>query len=138
MRDEAGGQDGVGVAIVTMGKPPDAADFCRRAKVPFVCLSDPARTSYRAFGLRRGSLSDVMGPAVLLPSLRAAAKGHFVGRPVDDVYQLGGLFVIGADGRIGYARYPRNSGDNPSDGTIRRIVAEAQAVRPPTPNPGGV
>ncbi len=129
LRGEAGNQQDVAIAVVTMGTPQEAAAFCQQAKLPFTCLSDPARTSYRAFGLRRGSLNEVVGPASVLSGLRAAAKGHFVGRPVNDVYQLGGLFLISTDGRIRYARYPRHSGDNPPAGEIRKVLAGAQRAK---------
>lgn len=122
MRDEAGNQQQLTVAVVTMGTPAETSAFCAGAHLPFTCLSDPSRASYRAFGLRRGSLNDLIGPAAMLAGLRAAAKGHFIGRPVNDVYQLGGIFLIGRDGCIRYARYPRHSGDNPPTGEIRRLV----------------
>jgi len=122
LRDETGQQRVVAVAIVTMGKPEAAAEFCHVHRLPFTCLSDPERGSYRAYGLRRGTIGEVIGPGPILAGLRAAAKGHLIGRPVDDVYQLGGLFVVGTDGLIRYARYPRHSGDNPPHGEISRIV----------------
>lgn len=112
------------VALITMGKPPEAAAFCRAQRLPYTCLSDPARRSYRAFGLRRGTTADVMGPAPMLAGLRAASKGHFVGRPVDDVYQLGGIFLVNTDGRLGYARYSRHAGDQPAAGELRRAVSQ--------------
>ncbi len=122
MRDEAGNQQDVTVAVVTMGKPDEAAAFCQAAKLPFLCLSDPGRASYRAYGLKRGSTMEVIGPAPALAGLRAAARGHIVGRPVGDVYQLGGIFKVGTDGTIIYARYPRHSGDNPAAGEVRRLA----------------
>jgi hypothetical protein len=123
LRDETGQQRAVAVAIVTMGKPDAAAQFCHAQRLPFTCLSDPGRHSYRAYGLRRGTIGEVMGPRPMLAGLRAAARGHFIGRSVDDVYQLGGVFVVGTDGLIRYARYPQHSGDNPPAGEISRIVA---------------
>jgi hypothetical protein len=125
LRDEAGVREDTAVAVVTMGTPGETAAFCKQVRLPFICLSDPSRASYRAFGLKRGGVNEVMGPAPALAGLRAAAKGHFVGRPVNDVYQLGGLFLIDADGRIRYARYPRHAGDNPPPGEIRRVISLA-------------
>ena len=128
MRDEAGDQRDVTVAVVTMGKPDEAAAFCRSERLPFLCLADPARQAYRAYGLRRGSMTDVLGPASVMAGLRAAAKGHFPSVPVGDVYQLGGLFLIEQSGRVRYAYYPRDSGDHPPAGEIARVVARAGAV----------
>ncbi|HLZ69320.1 MAG TPA: peroxiredoxin-like family protein [Dehalococcoidia bacterium] len=123
MRGEIGERDDVGVALITMGKPAQAAEFCREQRLSYTCLSDPARNSYRAFGLRRGSTADVMGPGPMLAGLRAASKGHFVGRPVDDVYQLGGSFLVDTAGRIAYAHYPRHAGDQPAAGDLKRAVS---------------
>jgi hypothetical protein len=129
LRDEVGNRKDIAVGLVTMGKPDEAASFCRRERLPFRCLSDPARAAYRAFGLRRGSTNEVMG---LLPAsayLRAASKGHFAGLPVGDVYQLGGVFVIGTDGAVQYARYPRHAGDHPPPGEVARVTADAAKPR---------
>jgi hypothetical protein len=111
-----------------MAKPAEAGEFCRRQRLPFRCLSDPARTIYRAYGLRRGSANEVMGPATVMAGLRAAARGYFPSVPVQDVYQLGGVFLIGTDGEVRYTHYPRHAGDHPPPGAIRRAV-EQQAGR---------
>ena len=123
MRGEIGDHAAIGVAIVTMGRPAEADGFCRAAHLPYCCLSDPARASYRAYGLRRGGANDIFGPTVLAAGARAALRGHFVGVPVGDVYQLGGVFLVNSDGRIGYAHYPRHAGDQPPAGTFARLAA---------------
>jgi hypothetical protein len=38
------------------------------------------------------------------------------------VYLLGGIFLIGADGRVQDAHYPRHVGDRPASGAIAGIV----------------
>lgn len=123
MRDELATSTTIAVAVVSMGGPEVAHEFCARQRLPFICLSDPSRASYRAYGLRRGARMDVFGPATLPAGLRAAAHGHFVGRPVGDVYQLGGTFLIGRDGIVRYARYPKHAGDHPAAAELRRVVA---------------
>ena len=106
-----------------MGGPQTAREFCERQRLPFTCLSDPSRASYRAYGLRRGRLMDLVGPASLAAGLRAAAHGHLVGAPVGDVYQLGGTFVIGAGGTVRYARYPTHAGDHPSASELKQAIS---------------
>ncbi len=125
MRGEIGERDDLTVALITMGRPAEAAAFCRAQRLPYRCLSDPARRSYRAFGLRRGTPIDVMGPGPAIAALRAAGKGYFVGRPVGDVYQLGCIFLVTTDGRIAFARYPSHAGDQPAPGDLARVVAQA-------------
>jgi len=124
VRGEIGERDDLHVALITMGKPSEAAAFCRAQRLPYACLSDPARRSYRAFGLRRGGVAEVMGPAPAIAALRAASKGHIMGRPVDDVYQLGGIFLVNTDGRIAYARYPRHAGDQPAAGELQQAATK--------------
>jgi len=55
-----------------------------------------------------------MGPATLPRGLQAARKGHFIERPVGDVMQLPGTFIIDRDGIVRYARYARHSADHPA------------------------
>jgi AhpC/TSA antioxidant enzyme len=125
VRDEVGGEAGVTVGIVTMSSAHEASIFCQGQRLPFQCLADSPRSAYRAYGLRRGTLTEVMGPQTLLPLARAAAKGHFPGVPVGDVYQLGAIFLVGTDGRIRYAHQARHAGDHPPGGELGRVVAQA-------------
>jgi hypothetical protein len=125
LRGEIGSRTDIAMVVATMGKPKEAAEFCRRERLPFRCLSDPSRALYRAYGLRRGSVSEIMGPGPVMAGLRAAAKGYFPSAPVQDVYQLGGLFLIDAEGVVRYAHYPRHAGDNPPPGAIKRAVEHA-------------
>lgn len=105
-----------------MGRPDQAAAFCRELRLPFTCIADAGRESYRAYGLRRGTAGDLFGPASLAAGARAMLRGHFVRTPVGDVYQLGGIFMVGTDGRIVHARYPRHAGDQPAAGLIAGLV----------------
>ncbi len=107
--EEAGGR----IVAVTQGDPQQAQALCDRFSVPFPCLADAERKTYRAFGLKRGSLSEVVGPAAIARGMEAAAKGHFVERIVGDAFQMPGTFIVDVDGIVRYARYARHSGDHP-------------------------
>lgn len=113
-----------------MGSPEEADSFCRAERLPFRCLSDPDRSAYRAFGLRRGTALEVIGPEPLLRGLRAAARGYFPRMPVGDVYQLGGVFLIDREGSVRYAHYPRTSADHPPAGELRRQVDQLARAAP--------
>lgn len=110
-----------------MGTPEEAAAFCRRQRLPFRCLSDPARAVYRAYGLRRGTRSEVGGLRTAPAYLRAMVRGHLPGRPVGDVYQLGGVFLIDRGGTVRYAHYPRHAGDHPPPGAITGAIMHVLA-----------
>jgi peroxiredoxin len=98
---------------VTQGDPQQAQSLCDRFHAPFPCLADPQRESYRAFGLKRGSWWEVVGPATFPRGLQAASKGHFIERPIGDVMQLPGTFIIDRQGIVRYASYARHSADHP-------------------------
>ena len=99
---------------VTQGDPKQAQALCDRMRAPFPCLADAQRATYKAFGLKRGSVWEVMGPAAIAHGFEAAAKGHFVERVVGDAFQMPGTFIIDRAGIVRYARY----GDADLSGTV--------------------
>ncbi len=98
---------------MTQGNPQQAQALCDRFRAPFPCLADPQRAGYKAFGLRRGSWWEVIGPAAIARGMEAARKGHHIERAIGDVMQLSGTFIIDREGIVRYARYGRHSGDHP-------------------------
>ena len=57
-------------------------------------ISDPDQALYRAFGLRKGNLWQIMGPFVWLRVLRAGRIGTRVGKAVGDMWQMPGVFLL--------------------------------------------
>jgi len=57
-------------------------------------VSDPTKRFYHAFGLKRGSFKQTLGPQAIACGIRASAKGHFVTKPTADVWQMPGLFIV--------------------------------------------
>jgi peroxiredoxin len=96
--------------------------FCRKRKVPFDCLGDPEREGYHAVGLERGSAKEYVGPQLAKGFLRAARHGAFPGRPVGDVAQRPGTFVVATDGTVAYAHYHKDSSDNPDTEELLEVV----------------
>jgi len=94
------------VAAVAPGSATRTRQLCDGHRIPFRCLADPDCEAYRAFGLERGSIAQIMGPDVMLKTMRSLFRGNF-GPPGGDVFQLGGAFVIGKDGiiRLAYATH---------------------------------
>ena len=107
---DAGGD----VVVVTMGSPEQVAAFRQRLSLPFPCLADPDRQAYEAFGVPRGTINQVAGVSVWGAGIKALARGG-LGKPVGDVQQLHGSFVIDRDGTIVYRRLPHNSADRPTN-----------------------
>jgi peroxiredoxin len=116
LRDDRGrfAAAGAAVALIGLGRPEHAASFCQQRDVPFACLTSPDRSAHLAYGLRRGSLNQVAGPAIWLPWLRNELTGKRQGRfGQGDPAQLPGTFVVGSDGVIRFAHRGRRSSDIP-------------------------
>ncbi len=98
-----------------MGSPASVGEFCEQRAVPFGCLADPDRTAYRAFGLTTGGMSKLINPGSVLKGVKLYAKGMTTGLPHagQDIRQMPGTFVIWPGGRIRFAHYNADAGDNP-------------------------
>jgi len=57
-------------------------------------VSDPERTLYRAFKLRRGRLGQLLGFRVWYRGVEAAMHGHWPGWPQGDGFQMPGIFLL--------------------------------------------
>jgi hypothetical protein len=75
-------------------------------------IDDQAGVLYRAFGLGRGSLWQVAGPAVWWRGVQALWSGHKVGQPGGDVLRMPGVFLIRA-GQVLKSFRHRSSADRP-------------------------
>jgi peroxiredoxin len=100
--------------------------FCRKRGVPFDCLGDPEREGYHAVGLERGSAKEVVGPQLIGGWLRAARHGAMPGIPKGDTAQRPGTFVVDADGKVAFAHYNKDSGDNPDTSVLLEVVRGLQ------------
>lgn len=109
--------EGAGTRIVLVHMLPDeqAAKFFAEYGLGDVDrISDPGQEVYRAFGLGRGGIGQVMGPRTWWRGFKAVVlKGHRPGRPVGDIYQLPGVFLL-VDGRTIRSFRPENSSELPN------------------------
>ncbi len=120
MRGEQEGFEsrGARVALVTMGDPEQTSGFCESQSVPFICLSDPEKKSYAAFGLQRGGAREMLSAKNLIRGARTMLKGNVGGRPIGDTLQMPGAFVLDGDGVVRYAHYHREISDNPPNSEL--------------------
>ena len=84
-------------------------------------IADPRRRFYNAFGIRRGSLTQlVASPGVILAGARAMAKGNIQGQTVGDTAQMPGLMLV-QEGCIVWQHRFRHAGDHPDWGQIGKL-----------------
>jgi peroxiredoxin len=104
------------VAIVTQAGPEAARAFCAEFAPETLCLCDPERTVYHAYGLERGNLlQTALAPKVIASVAKAGAKGYHLEMPPSgqDAMQMPGIFVIGMDGRVRLPYYYDDIADHP-------------------------
>jgi peroxiredoxin len=87
---------GARLVLVHMGTEENSLGFFRKYGLQEVPrLSDPERALYRAFGLKRGSLTDLFGPKVWWRGFQAGILGrHGMGHRVGDAFQMPGVFLL--------------------------------------------
>jgi peroxiredoxin len=107
-------RNGARMVLVHMGSEEQGARFFARyglSDVPRV--SDPDRALYRAFGLPRGTFSDVIGPKVWWRGFQAGVLGrHGVGKLAGDGFQMPGVFLL-FHGEIVRSYRHQSAGDRP-------------------------
>ena len=116
-------QSGAKMALVHMSTPESFAAFAGRyglGEVP--AISDPERRLYRGLGLRRGTLSQLLGWSVWGRGARAFFSGHRVGMPAGDGTQMPGAFLI-RDGRVVRRFLHATAADRPDYAELCRIPA---------------
>jgi len=115
---------GFTLAIITQGKPTETSAFCTLYAPGILCLSDPDRRAYQAFGLGRGSLTQTVLSQRVWQANERVKKGKGwkpeLAPQGQDTMQMSGLFIIGSDGRIRLPYYYDNIADHPPVELLRK------------------
>jgi peroxiredoxin len=127
---QAGGE----ALLVVQAAPKLLAAHLQRRPLPFPAVADPSRAAYRAFGLERTSWARMLRPGVVFGYLRLIFRGWRPRLPsgAEDVLQLGGDFVLDAEGRLRYAHRSADPMDRPGVDVLLGAI-RAAAERTPKP-----
>ena len=88
------------------------------SKAPSVqAIADQDGQLFAAFGLGRGSLMQLVGPAVWWRALVALLKGNFVGKPSGNETQMPGAFLVNGKS-VTWQHVAGNAGDHPKIAAI--------------------
>lgn len=108
---------GLSLAVVTQGTLDQTKGFCAERAPGILCLSDPERKVYAAFGLERGTLRQTFLSAQVWKSNRKLKKTRGwnteLPPPGQDSMLMSGTFVIGSDGLVRLPYYYENIADHP-------------------------
>ena len=112
------------VLVVSFTPPAKMRPFLEKHPLPFRTVSDPDRTAYRAFALGRTSVRSFLRPVVLWRYLKGMLRGYGPVKPEDDdLLQLGGDFLIDAQGRLAWAHPSRDPTDRPSAAELQSAMS---------------
>jgi hypothetical protein len=117
------------VLFFFQGTPDQGAEFFRRHWPDARAVSDPELFFHEAFGARRGSLRQLLGPRVWFPALRALFKGNLPGRIIGDARVMPAMLLVRSD-EIVWRHNFRHAGDHPeycAFGTKAPIVVPARS-----------
>jgi peroxiredoxin len=108
---------GLELAIVSHASAEATKQFCDQRAPGIICLADPDRTAYHAYGLYQGNFwQTLLSPRIWSSNRRLAkTKGYKpeMPPPGQDAYQMSGVFIIGTDGRIRLPYYYEDIADHP-------------------------
>jgi hypothetical protein len=114
----------VALAAVGSGSPESARAFVQDFQFEGEMYVDQDLKAYRAFGLHRGVLK-TLGLASLAKGLSAMHKGFRQGPSQGDLWQQGGLFVVGPGNRLRFAHRDRFAGDHADLGEVIDVLTDA-------------
>ena len=77
-----------------MGSPDAGERFFDKRWPEARAVSDPTKALYAGFGLERARASQLFGLKTFVAGLKAAARGHGIGRPVGDPIMMSGWFLV--------------------------------------------
>jgi peroxiredoxin len=108
---------GLSLAVVTQGTPEQTKDFCAERAPGILCLADPEKSAYTAYGLGRGTLRQTFLSAQVWRSNRRLKQTRGwnteLPPPGQDSMLMSGTFVIGPDGLVRLPYYYENIADHP-------------------------
>lgn len=108
--------EATGARLVFIGQatPRHAAHFRRKYSPDVPVLADESRESYKAMGLRRGTVGQLIGPKSVAKGLvrTATNPGVLQGKVIGDAAQLGGSFIVLQSGEIAWSHVAQDASDN--------------------------
>ncbi len=102
---------GVSLVAIGSGSPDGARRFMEKLGFAAEMYVSPDLGAYRAFRLERG-IWKTLGPASLVRGIRAMIQGFRQGRPDGDLWQQGGVFVLGPGETLLFQHRNASAGDH--------------------------
>jgi hypothetical protein len=109
------------ILIIAQGSVDQSRAFFAERWPEARAVADPRRRFYNAFGIGKGSLTQLASPGVLMAGARAIAKGNIQGQTIGDAAQMPGLILV-QDNCIVWQHRFRHAGDHPDWGQVGKLA----------------
>ena len=116
---------GLQVVVVTFQGQAVARAYAKETKLAWPILVDESLELYGAYGMGRGRIRDVLGPASWLAYAKLMLRGRRPRAPAGDPYQLGGDVLIDPEGIVRLHHVGSGPADRPEVERMLEIVREA-------------
>lgn len=113
----------VQIKVVSFAKPEVLKTYVNNFSWQFPVYSDTERKAYHQLSMKRGNKLSMIHPTTLASYARVLLKGYKVEKPTDDVYQMGGDFLIDSEGILRYAHPSKRPDDRPSVKTLLKEIS---------------
>src|SRR5687767_9593870 len=120
---------GAGIVFVHGASAEEAAPWFSKYGLDGVTvISDPELTHYRAFGLRRTRVTDMVAPKVWVRGAASALSHGFGSQTIEMMRQLPGVFVVQGSEVLAEYRH-QTAADRPDYlGLIRSAISDQQST----------
>lgn len=109
------------ILIIAQGSVDQSRAFFAERWPEARAVADPRRRFYNAFGIGKGSLTQLASPGVLMAGARAIAKGNIQGQTIGDAAQMPGLILV-QDNCIVWQHRFRHAGDHPDWSQVGKLA----------------
>lgn len=115
------------VAGISFAQPAIAWETAKKMQLSFPLLSDPEKSFYRYFNLASANWGNFLRPEVLLGYLSRIVQGWMPLKPRqgDDIFQLGGDFILNGAGETVFAFRSETPVHRPNNRVLLKEFATA-------------
>ena len=110
--------------VVSFSRPDRLAAYLARFPLPFPVVADPGLAAYKTFELGRTSWRGILRPRLLVRylKLRLRSRLTLLRYQGEDVFQLGGDFVLDSKRRLVFAHRSEDPTDRPPAETLVQAI----------------
>jgi len=111
------------IKAISFAEPPVLKDYKKHFEWKLDLYADPQRKLYHLFGLKRLGVLNIFHPKSILKYTTYFLQGKKIQKATQDIYQMGGDFILNAEGRLTYAFRSHRPDDRPSVNELLKALS---------------